>query len=244
LIKGKRFKLRRIMKRLPPIVYICVAISLSIPALVTAQNIGKVRGKGAKPGEVITAPDRSERWPDRIKVGEVAPEFKLPLLAKDQAKEQSVALTELRAKRPVVLIFGSITCPPFRGQLESVDKVYDQFAKRAEFLFVYIREAHPDSVLSVMEEGGGQSLQKIEQAGDAATRIATAATCQRSSKLRMPVAVDTIDNVVGKAYAGWPNRMVVVGTDGRVLLASEPSPRGTDAERLEKWLKEHLPKAE
>jgi hypothetical protein len=34
--------------------------------------------------------------------------------------------------------------------------------------------------------------------------------------------------------------MVVVGTNGNILFASDPSPRGTDAGRLRDWLKENL----
>jgi hypothetical protein len=71
-------------------------------------------------------------------------------------------------------------------------------------------------------------------------RLPPAATCRRTARLGLPIAVDDVDNGVGKAYAGWPNRMVVVGTDGRVIVASEPSPGGTNADRLRGWLKEHL----
>jgi hypothetical protein len=50
----------------------------------------------------------------------------------------------------VVLIFGSVTCPPFRGHLAGVEQVYRDFRDRAAFLWVYVREAHPGSVLSLM----------------------------------------------------------------------------------------------
>ena len=58
----------------------------------------------------------------------------------------------------------------------------------------------------------------------------------------MPMAIDTIDNAVGRAYAGWPNRMVIVGTDGRVIFASDPSPGGTNSQRLRTWLQVNLAK--
>jgi hypothetical protein len=151
-----------------------------------------------------------------------------------------VTLTELRAKRPAVLIFGSITCPPFRGQLAGVDQVYQKYKDQAEFLFIYVREAHPDSVLSVIDRDGRETLLKIPQAADLTARTDSAAACQRTEKLTMPVAVDTLDNRVGKAYAGWPNRMVVVGTDGKVVYASPAAPRGTNAQQLQGWLDENL----
>jgi hypothetical protein len=225
---------------------------------------------GAKPGEVITPPDRSEEWRDELQVGEAAPEFTLPVAygeeearalagdnkrgseKKKQANDgvkrngeerRTVSLNKLRATKPVVLIFGSVTCPPFRSALEGIDEVHRDFHDRAEFLFVYIREAHPDSVLSLSGKNSQLSLVKIPQHSTLEVRTEAAAACGRTLKLGMPIAVDGIDNKVGRAYAGWPNRMVVVGTDGRILFASDPSPRGTNAAHLRAWLAENLPEA-
>jgi hypothetical protein len=211
----------------------------------------RVSRPGAKPGEIITPPDLSERWRDQLQVDSAAPDFTLTLLppAQDaaarpdgQPASRTVTLTELRANRPAVLIFGSMTCPPFRGQLAGVDQVYQRYKDRAEFLFVYVREAHPDSVLSVLDRDGHETLVKIPQAADLTGRTESAAACQRTERLKMPVAVDTLDNRVGKAYAGWPNRMVVVGTDGKIVYASPAAPRGTNAQQLHTWLDENLPR--
>src|SRR6185503_14742636 len=120
-----------------------------------------------------------------LKVGNTAPEFTLPLASgseeataiaereKRNAKrttkqpterETTVSLKTLRTKKPVVLIFGSITCPPFRRALDGIDDVYHDYRDQAEFLFVYIREAHPDSVLSVVDNKQTETLTKIPQA--------------------------------------------------------------------------------
>jgi hypothetical protein len=231
----------------------------------TPDRATRARGarQGAKPGEIITAPDLSERWRDQLEVGEAAPEFTLPLASgtedvkaiaergnqeagrkriatKAKETKKTVSLKELRARKPVVLIFGSVTCPPFRRALEGIDDVYRDFRDRAEFLFVYIREAHPDSVLSLVDDKRIASLTKIPQATTSEERTEAAAFCGRTLKLNMPIAVDSIENKVGRAYAGWPNRMVVVGAGGNVLFATSPSPRGADATRLRDWLKENL----
>lgn len=202
---------------------------------------------GKQRGEVIAPADRSEQWKDRLVVGSSAPEFKLPLLDKiakeerfEKVESKTVSLRELCSTRPAVLIFGSITCPPFRGQLDGVNQVYEDFKDQAEFLFIYIREAHPDSVLSVVADDGQESLLKISQAADLPGRKTSAAVCQRTEKLSLPIAVDDIDNSVGKAYAGWPNRMVVVGIDGKITYASNPAPGGTNSQRLRAWLEENL----
>jgi hypothetical protein len=230
-----------------------------------ADRATRARGvrQGAKTGEIITAPDLSERWRDQLHVGEAAPEFTLPLAngteeamslarrdkldaghnskaAKTKGAQRTVSLKDLRANKPVVLIFGSVTCPPFRRALDDVDNVYRDFHDRAEFLFVYIREAHPDSVLSLVDDRRATILTKIPQAVTYKERAETAVACSRTLNLKMPIAVDWIDNKVGRAYAGWPNRIVVVGTNGNILFASDPSPRGTDAMRLRDWLKQNL----
>src|SRR5262245_18083161 len=130
---------------------LCCALIL-LPAVAQAQRPGK------KPGEIITRPDFSQGGfgEDHLEVGKPAPPFTLqwlkqtPSASRDAEKNPSsapktISLAELHAKKPTVLVFGSMTCPPFKGQLEAVDTVYADFSDRAEFLFIYIREAHPDS---------------------------------------------------------------------------------------------------
>jgi hypothetical protein len=217
------------------------------PAAAHGQRAGK------KAGEIITRADFSEGGfgEDHLQVGKPAPPFTLQWLkpassaSPDKEKDLSsasktISLAELHAKKPAVLVFGSMTCPPFKGQLEAVDAVYADFSDRAEFLFIYIREAHPDSVLSVVKSNQQEGLLKITQASSLAERIETAAVCQRSMELKMPIAIDSIDNKTSREYAGWPNRCVVVGTDGRVLYKAEVGPGSTNAQRLRSWLTTNL----
>jgi Iodothyronine deiodinase len=227
------------------------AILVFVLALLPTAAQGQRPGK--KPGEVITRPDFSQGGfgEDHLEIGKPAPEFTLQWLkppsprSLDNEKDSSsvsrtISLTELRAKKPAVLVFGSMTCPPFKGQLEAVDAVYAEFSDRAAFLFIYIREAHPDSVLSVVKSYQKEGLLKIAQASSLADRIETAAVCQRTMELKMPIAIDSMDNKTSRDYAGWPNRCVVIGTDGRVLYKAEVGPSSTNAQRLRSWLTANL----
>ncbi|MBA2227527.1 hypothetical protein H0921_15310 [thermophilic bacterium 2918] len=65
---------------------------------------GKSRPAG-RPGEVNTPPAKGERFPDRLKVGDLAPDFVLS----DPTGKREVRLSSFRGQRPVVLIFGSLT---------------------------------------------------------------------------------------------------------------------------------------
>lgn len=69
-----------------------------------AAGIGAQGAAASRPGEVNTPPARGERHSDKLKVGDVAPDFTLPA-AKGK---HEVKLSGLRGK-PVVLIFGSYT---------------------------------------------------------------------------------------------------------------------------------------
>lgn len=59
----------------------------------------------------------------------------------------------------------------------------------------------------------------------------------RDLKIKIPIVVDGMDNVISKAYNAWPDRIFVVGKDGKVVYRGAPGPRGFDpvaaAEALE-----------
>jgi Iodothyronine deiodinase len=59
-------------------------------------------------------------------------------------------------------------------------------------------------------------------------------------KYRMPVALDPIDDRVGKAFAAWPERIYVVGVGGRILYKGGMGPFGFHPEEAEKLLADQL----
>ena len=202
------------------------------PANLGAQDAARGKRFGAREGEVITKAAREERHPDSLAVGQAAPDFALT----DPAGKNEFKLSEFRGKRPVVLVFGSLTCPPFRRRVLDVDKLYAEYKDRATFRFVYVREAHPDSVLFVREDGK-ESLQKIEQTESLEQRGKHATLCTETLKLQMPVVVDKADNQVNKTYAAWPIRLVIVDSAGKLAHISGPGPSGFDPAEVGAWLK-------
>jgi hypothetical protein len=45
-------------------------------------------------------------------------------------------------------------------------------------------------------------------------------------KLTIPIRVDEMDDKVGKAYAGWPDRIYVIDAQGKIVLKAAPGPQG------------------
>ena len=56
-------------------------------------------------------------------------------------------------------------------------------------------------------------------------------------KYRLPVALDPIAAPAEKAYAGWPERIYVIGKGGRIEYKAEPGPFGFDPQQAEASLK-------
>lgn len=65
-----------------------------------------------------------------------------------------------------------------------------------------------------------------------------AAETVKELKLNFPVVVDKTDNKVNASYAGWPERLVVVGVDGKIAYkGSKSGPGGFKPAEVEAWLK-------
>jgi hypothetical protein len=106
---------------------------------------------------------------------------------------------------------------------------------------VYIREAHPDSVLTVVKDGE-EKLEKLTQTLDLKTRLSYAEACTAALKLSTPTVVDREDNMVNAAYSGWPDRFVIVGEDGRVAYVGARGPGGFKPAEVEQWLEKNTKK--
>jgi type I thyroxine 5'-deiodinase len=57
-------------------------------------------------------------------------------------------------------------------------------------------------------------------------------TCVVDLGIQFPALVDDIDNRIDEAYAAWPERLYLIGKDGRVIFKSGPGPFGFDPEEL------------
>ena len=86
---------------------------------------------------------------------------------------------------------------------------------------IYIREAHP--------VGGRRRPPEKFQIPDPKTlaeRQKVAEEFAEAVKLSAPILVDTIDDEVERAYAGWPDRVYIVDPQGKIVHKGEPGPRG------------------
>ena len=107
-----------------------------------------------------------------------------------------------------------------------------------QFIGVYVREAHPTDGWRV--ESNDRAGISIAQPATDTERTAVAARCCQAMKMTMPLVVDTIDDRVGNLYSGMPDRLYLIGRDGRVVYKSGRGPFGFKPGELEQSIIMHL----
>ncbi len=76
----------------------------------------------------------------------------------------------------------------------------------------------------------------LAQPKTAAERTSAAVHCCDSLKMALPLLVDGIDDVVGREYSGFPDRLYLIDLDGRVAYKGGRGPFGYKPRELEQSL--------
>ena len=113
----------------------------------------------------------------------------------------------------------------------------EEFAGVAELLYIYIKEAHPEDEwhLGSNEEQG--VLFKQPTSFD--ERMEVARTFVAEMGVETTTLVDDITNVANSCYAAWPERLYVIGTDGRIAYKGGMGPFRFDPEEVAVFLREN-----
>lgn len=171
------------------------------------------------PGAENGARQRPNISQGTLKDGDVAPDFTL----QDIEGKKTVKLSELRGK-PVVLIFGSCTCPPFVASTRQTVPLYERYKDRVHFYLIYIREAHPtDGWVMPGNQFVVKSTTTTEERRNVARDFA------KRINVPMPILVDTHDDKIEKTYVCWPNRMFILDAQGKIADKGMAGPGGTAA---------------
>lgn len=164
-------------------------------------------------------------------VGDRAPDFRAERLTDDGERSgQYIGLSDLQG-RPIALLFGSYTCPVYRGQIERFNQIHDELQDHHEFVTIYTREAHPEDGWQVGINHDQDVVYMQPTTLDERAEIA--GTCVRGHRIRMPMAIDDMDDSINKAYSGSPERLYIIDADGIVRHRSTPGPFSMQV--IENW---------
>jgi hypothetical protein len=112
--------------------------------------------------------------------------------------------------------------------------LHRRYGDQAEFVAVYVREAHPtDGWRMSSNDDVGISL---EQPRELLERAAAAQSCSTALEMNMPLLVDEMDDRVGHAYSGMPDRLYVIDREGAVAYKSGRGPFGFKPGEMEQAL--------
>jgi hypothetical protein len=101
----------------------------------------------------------------------------------------------------------------------SLRDLYDRYSERVQFLMVYIAEAHPT-------DGWYMGSHDIRTHRTLDERREVAGQCELALQYGIPTLVDEMDDAVMTRWAAHPDRLYLVGKDGRIAYAGGRGPWG------------------
>ena len=97
--------------------------------------------------------------------------------------------------------------------------MFDTHKKAVDFKIVYIRDSHP--VLGFRAPTNDRKgIPAAEEPKSLADREKWACEDRKKMKCTIPVVMDTMDDKTMKAYDAFPQRLFVIGKDGKVVYGS------------------------
>jgi hypothetical protein len=122
--------------------------------------------------------------------------------------------------------------------LGALHELYDRYLGDVAFYVVYIKEAHPEDGW-VLADNRRERI-AVADPTSAAGRAVVAQSCAVALAVRIPLLLDGPDNEVARQYGGWPDRLYLIGADGRVAYQGGEGPFGFLPEELESAIEAEL----
>ena len=164
------------------------------------------------------------------KIGHRAPLFNL----RKAQGDGSIDLSSQIGEKPLVIVLGNFTCGPFRAFYPAVDALHKKYDGVANFLMVYVREAHPTDGWKM--ESNARAGVAVAQPQTFEERAGVAGQFCTRLNPSMPVVIDEVSDPVGHAYSGMPARLYVIDKQGKVAFKSGRGPFGFKPPELEQAL--------
>lgn len=133
--------------------------------------------------------------------GDSVPPFELTTTGGDRLTNGDVF-----GDKPVLFIFGSLTCPMTASAAPSVQDLYEQFGDRVDFIMLYVREAHPGEL--------------VVQADTMQEKLSHAKDLKKLYGIEWTVVADNIDGDLHRALDPKPNSAFLVSSAGIILFRS------------------------
>lgn len=115
-----------------------------------------------------------------------------------------------------------------------VVRIYNDYKEHADFLTVYVREAHPTDEWqmksNVKEDVCYAQPKTLEQ------RVAIANDFVQRNHYPLPFGIDDMTNAAEHAYSAWPERLYIVDEHGLIAYAGGMGPFNYHPAEARAWL--------
>jgi len=98
-------------------------------------------------------------------------------------------------------------------------------------MVVYITEAHPSDVWQMQSNIRDKVVFASPKNED--ERASIAGTCVRKLNIKFPAVLDEFGNSTERAYTGWPDRIYLIDSQGKLAYKSKPGPFGFKPDELQ-----------
>jgi hypothetical protein len=120
----------------------------------------------------------------------------------------------------------------------ALSNLYARYRRDVEFLVVYVREAHPEGGW-VLAENRRERI-AVPDPTTIGERSEVAVACAARLELEIPFVIDRLGDETARRYGGWPDRLYLIGRDGRIAYQGGVGPAGFRVDELEKAIEVEL----
>ncbi len=112
-----------------------------------------------------------------------------------------------------------------------MEQLYSAYQDRVEFFLVYVQEAHPTDGWQVDANVNDSVYLRQHQSFE--ERDGAAQSCSIGLQISIPTLVEEMDNAIDEAYGAAPERLYLIGKDGKVVYHGGAGPHFFDLEELD-----------
>ena len=117
-------------------------------------------------------------------------------------------------------------------------QIYQRFQDRVEFFVVYVQEAHPTDGWQTDSNIADGVL--FRQHRSYAEREAVAQSCSLDLHIGLPIIIEEMDNAIDEAYGAAPERLYLVGVDGKVAYQGGAGPHFFNLDEWERAIEAYV----
>ena len=115
-------------------------------------------------------------------------------------------------------------------------KLYQDYKDHADFLTIYIREAHPTDEWRMKSNEKDKDDVCYAQPKSLEQRVIIANDFVKRFTYPLPFGIDDFSNAANDAYAAWPERLYVIDEKGRIAYRGGMGPFSYHPKEVRDWL--------